>query len=194
MNTQPLDPQDPQINPSTRPRARTWIVWLAVLGGIILLMVFRDHLESPAELITQARFVELLSAGAIEHAVVNYSSQGTLNTVAGRYYLTNNSGVREVPFRAKVRLTSRLENQIFSYPQIEPHEQNSVLLSVVVSILPLVVIAALIWFFVIRQIKKAGVQRNPQHERLDEILSKWEAQITRMDAILSKWERSQRAP
>jgi len=108
------------------------------------------------------------------------------------YYATNGASITETPFTAKVRLTPRLENHIFSLPQFEPHEPNTVLTSVLVSVLPFVIIAVLIWFFFIRQIKKVAIKPNPQHERFDQILSKWEAQITRLDAILDKWERSQR--
>jgi ATP-dependent Zn protease len=189
MNNQPYEAQNPP------PRARTWIIWLAVFGGIILLMVLKDRMNSSGELITQTRFEELLASGAIKQGVVNYGgSQSALNTVSGVYYATNGSSVTEVPFTAKVRLTPGLEGRIYRYPQFEPHETNQVVLSIVASILPIVVITALIWFFFIRQIKKVAVKPNPQHERFDQILSKWEAQITRMDALLDKWEKSLRGP
>src|SRR5262249_1316537 len=164
-----------------------WIIWLAILGGIILLSVLKNQMEPSAGQISQARFEELLDSGAIKQAVVNYGSEGALNTIAGVYYATNGASISETPFTTKVRLTSALENRIFSHPQFEPHERNTVLTSVLVSVLPFVVIALLIWFFFIRQIKKAGLKPNPQQERFDQILSKWEAQITRLDAILDKW-------
>jgi ATP-dependent Zn protease len=186
MDSQPHEAQNPA------PRARTFVIWFAILGGIILLTVFKDRLETSAGQISQARFEELLDSGSIKQAVVNYGSQGSLNAIVGVYFATNGAGVTEVPFRANVRLTPRLENRIFSLPQFEPHEPNTVLTSILVSVLPFIVIAALIWFFFIRQIKKAGSKPNPQQERFDQILSKWEAQITRFDAILDKWEKSQR--
>lgn len=186
MDNQPQEAQNPP------PRARTYIVWVAVLGGIILLTLFKDRLEPSAGQISQSRFEELLDSDAIKQAVVNYGSQDALNAIVGVYYATNGASVAEVPFRAKVRLTPRLESRIFSLPQFEPHEPNTILTSIAVSILPFVVIAALIWFFFIRQIRKVGAKPNPQQERFDQILSKWEAQITRIDAILDKWERSQR--
>jgi ATP-dependent Zn protease len=158
-----------------------------------LLIVFKNQTEPSAGQISQARFEEFLDSGAIKQAVVNYGSQGALNAIVGVYYATNGASVTEVPFRANVRLTPRLENQIFSLPQFEPHEPNTVLTSIAVSVLPFVIIAALIWFFFIRQIRKAGAKPNLQQERFDQILSKWEAQITRIDAILDKWERSQRS-
>jgi ATP-dependent Zn protease len=187
MDNQPHEAQNPPV------RARTWLIWLAILGGIILLTFFKDRMGSQAGLINQAHFEELLDSGAIKQAVVNYGgSEGALNTIRGVYYATNGASISEVPFSAKVRLTAGLESRIFSSPQFEPHEPNTVLSSLLVSLLPIVLIAALIWFFFIRQIKKAGSRPSPQQERFDQILSKWEAQITRLDAILDKWERSQR--
>jgi len=194
MNNAPNEPQSLPPHPSSNPSSRAWIIWLGVFGLLILLILFKDRMDFPAEVVTQARFEELLASGAVKQAIVKYGSQSALNTISGLYYITNGSSVTVVPFRAKVRLTPLLESRIFSYPQFEPHESDSFWLSIAASVLPFVVIAALIWFFFIRQIKKAGLKPNPQHERFDQILSRWEAQITRMDAILDKWEKSQRGP
>jgi len=62
----------------------------------------------------------------------------------------------EVPFRAKARLLPDLEKKLLSLPQFEPREPNTMLFSFLLSVLPIIVIAALIWFFFIRQIKMAG--------------------------------------
>ena len=62
----------------------------------------------------------------------------------------------EVAFRAKARLTPELEEKLLSMPQFEPREPNTMLFSFMLSVLPILVIAALIWFFFIRQIKMAG--------------------------------------
>src|SRR5208283_119754 len=62
----------------------------------------------------------------------------------------------EAAFRAKVRLYPELEKKLLTLPQFEPREPNTMLFSFLLSILPIVVIAALIWFFFIRQIKMAG--------------------------------------
>ncbi len=62
----------------------------------------------------------------------------------------------EAPFRAKVRLYPDLEKKLLSLPQFEPREPNTMLFSFMLSVLPIIIIAALIWFFFIRQIKMAG--------------------------------------
>jgi len=146
---------------------RTWVVWIAIFGGIILLMVMRDRWESPGTLINQYKFQQLVESNQIAQATINYNPQDPyLTDVVGKYYKTDSSGARiqgkdgdvQEPFRAKVRLTADLEKKILSgqYPQYEVKEPNTMLLSLVWSILPFAAIAAFIWFFFIRQIKMAG--------------------------------------
>src|SRR5439155_11247002 len=93
-----------------RTRSRTWIVWLAVFGGIILVMLFKDRLESGSGEISQHKFEELVDSDQIVQATINYDPQNpALNEVVGRYYKLEKDARVEVPFRAKVRLTGSLE-------------------------------------------------------------------------------------
>ena len=179
---------------------RVWIVWLAVLGGIILLALFRERNAPAADTISQYRFEQLVDAGQIAQATVSYDPQSpALNEVVGRYIRVDGASKTEVPFRARVRLTDALEQKLFSMPQFEPRQPNTMLLSVVSSLLPFVIIAALIWFFFIRQIKKTprtfpgaaevNARALEQQKRFDGILDKWEEQARRMDAVLDKMEK-----
>jgi len=135
---------------------RTWLVWIAIFGGIILLMLFKERMDAPGELLSQSRFWQLVDSNQIASAIINYSPQNpSLNEVVGKYYRDSDHKA-EVPFRAKVRLTPNMEEKLYQKSQFEPHEPNTMLMSVAVSVLPFIIIAALIWFFFIRQIKMAG--------------------------------------
>src|ERR1051326_4364529 len=112
---------------------RTWVVWIAIFGGIILLMVMRDRWESPGQLINQYKFQQLVASNQIAKATINYNPQDPyLTEIVGKYYKTDSSGARiqgkdgdqTEDFRAKVRLTNRLERKILSgeYPQFEVKE------------------------------------------------------------------------
>jgi ATP-dependent Zn protease len=174
---------------------------LAVFGGIILLMLFKDRMDVPGEFINQYTFEQLVDSNLIEHATIHYSSQNTaLNEITGIYYRTGENGARlEIPFRAKVRLTGALEGALLGRPEFEPHEPNSLFMNIVVSVLPILIIAALIWFFFIRQIRKAAraapsavdthARTIQQQERFDKVLAKWEEQGRRMDTVLEKMEK-----
>src|ERR1041385_1560856 len=134
---------------------RTWLVWIAIFGGIILLMLFKERMDAPGEVLTQYRFQQLVESNQIASATINYSPQNPeLHEVIGKYIREGTK--TEVPFRAKVRLTPNMEEKLYAKPQFEPHEPNTMLMSVAVSVLPFIIIAALIWFFFIRQIKMAG--------------------------------------
>src|ERR1700690_2277767 len=56
---------------------RTMIVWIAILGGITLLMLFRDKMESPSDIIKQTKFMQLVESNQIVSATINYNPQGT---------------------------------------------------------------------------------------------------------------------
>jgi cell division protease FtsH len=135
---------------------RTWIVWIAIFGGIILLMLFKEKLDSPPDTLSQYVFQQLVESNLISEATINYNPQSPLNEVVGKYFKIEGDHKVPVPFRAKVKLTDKMEERLYSFPQFSPREPNTMLMSVAVSVLPFVIIAALIWFFFIRQIKMAG--------------------------------------
>ena len=150
------DDKTPKKGGEFRVPPRTMIVWIAILGGITLLMLFKDRMESPGEVIKQTRFMQLVESNQIISATINYNPQGSyLREITGKYWKDNDHKV-EAPFQAKVVLYPELEKKLVNLPQFEPREPNTMLFSFMLSILPIIIIAALIWFFFIRQIKMAG--------------------------------------
>jgi len=144
---------------------RTWIVWVAIVGGLILLMLMKDRWESQADIVKQYKFQQLVESNDIVEATISYSAQNPfLNEVKGKMILTDEQMNRRlkdgkevvIPFRAKVRLTPKMEERLLALPQFDPQEPNTLVWGIFVSVLPIVVIALFIWFFFIRQIKMAG--------------------------------------
>jgi len=188
---------------------RIWFVWLAIFSGIILLMLMRERWESEGENLPQWRFHQLLESNLIAQTTVNYSPQNSLLTeLVGKHYIPDKDGnpikgedgrPKEVLFRTKARLSPALEEQLFRKFQFEPREPNTMLMSIFWSVLPIVVIAVLIWFFFIRQIRRVSrnspssadsqARASTQQDRLDKLLDKWEEQAKRMDAVLDKMEK-----
>src|SRR6266404_3188085 len=150
------DEKNPKKGGEFRVPPRTWIVWIAIFGGIILLMLFKERMEAPGETISSYKFFQLVESNQITQATISYNPQNPLNEVIGKYYKIENDRRTEVAFRAKVKLTEKMEEKLYALPQFEPKEPNTMLMSVAVSVLPFIIIAALIWFFFIRQIKMAG--------------------------------------
>jgi len=151
------DERNPRKSGEFRVPPRTWIVWIAIFGGIIVLMLFKDRMDSPADVLSQFRFEQLVNTNGIVQATINYNPQGSaLNDIVGKYYKMDGAKRVELPFRARARLYPELEKKLLTLEQFEPREPNTMVFSFLVSVLPIIVIAALIWFFFIRQIKMAG--------------------------------------
>jgi ATP-dependent Zn protease len=193
---------DPQRQPFVRVPRRTWVVWLVILLGILLLMLIKEKVQAPGEILTQYQFARLVDSNRIARATVVFDPQNSaVNEIVGAYYKGENV---EVPFRAKVRLTPGLEEKLFSLPQFEPRQPNTMVLSIVWSLLPILVIAILIWFFFIRQIRKVArsapntssfqARTEEQQLRFDKLLDRWEQQASRLEALLDKVERDSGRP
>src|ERR1044071_2742625 len=81
---------------------RTWIVWIAIFGGIILLMLFRDRMEQTGDILTQYQFFQKVESNQIVRATINYSPQSPLLTdISGKYWKEENGRRVEAPFRTK---------------------------------------------------------------------------------------------
>ncbi|HSU55524.1 MAG TPA: ATP-dependent zinc metalloprotease FtsH, partial [Candidatus Dormibacteraeota bacterium] len=147
---------------------RTWLVWIAIFGGIIMLMLMKDRWETQGDVLTEYKFWQLVNSNQIASATIYYSPQNPLLTeIIGKYYRLNSEGDRikeqnqpnldrQYAFRTKARLTEMMENRLLRRPEFEVREPNTMLLNVAWSILPILIIVGFVWFFFIRQIKMAG--------------------------------------
>src|SRR5262245_40976260 len=96
---------------------RTWIIWIAIFGGIILLMLLRERMDSQAETLTQYQFQQLVDSNLIVQATINYNPQNPLLTeIIGKYRKGEGDAAKPVTFRAKARLTEKMEEKLFAKP------------------------------------------------------------------------------
>jgi cell division protease FtsH len=161
-----MDEGDPgqKRNAEFKMPPRAMLLWLTILCGVLLLMYFRERLESPAQVLSQYDFMQKVDSNLIAKASINYNPQSPLTEVTGTYYQADKAGNPlkvdgkpvEVRFRTKARLTEKMEEKLLAIQQFEPRESNLMLTNVLMTLLPFVIIAAFIWFFFIRQIKLAG--------------------------------------
>ena len=136
--------------------ARTWITWLLIVVAIIALSILKNRMNSDVERLSQYRFETLVDQGMIAHAVIKYSNQGSLTKVVGTYYKMQGDEKTEISFEASVRLTYDLERKLLTLPQVEPGDASMVWFSILISLLPFLIVGAVIWFFFIRRIKFAS--------------------------------------
>ena len=139
---------------------RSWLIWIAILGLIPLLIVFRDRSETKPELLTHLRFVQMVDSNHIAQGIISYNPQSPdLREITGKYVLKPSvEGSRPVPipFRLKTRLTPSLEEKLLATGVFETVEPNTIVMNLVYGILPFLVLALLVYFLLIRQIKMAG--------------------------------------
>ena len=145
---------------------RTWIVWIAIIGGFITLVMLKDKMDTSSDTLTQGQFFSKVESNLIASATIHYGAQaGYLSEIVGTYYATDgnneiikdNGRPKEMHFRAKVRLTPEMENKLLPpIGKLEPVEPNPLLWGFGIQLMIFVAVAAFIWFFFIRQLKMAG--------------------------------------
>jgi cell division protease FtsH len=143
---------------------RTWIVWIAILGGIVTLMMFKDKMASQPDEIKPQAFLQMVDSNLIARATVANSTQSSAYDVVGTYFRTDKEGKKimengkpaEMPFRVKLFLTDELVGRLYKLDSVQVREPNTLLTSMVWNLLFFAVIAGFIWFFFIRQIRMAG--------------------------------------
>src|SRR6266849_9652391 len=85
--------KSPKKGGEFRVPARTWVVWIAVFGGIILLMLLRDRMETQAQPVTQWQFFQIVDSNQLAQATLNYNPQDPqLTEILGRYYKADKDG------------------------------------------------------------------------------------------------------
>ena len=137
---------------------RTLLIWIAIMALIPLLWKFREKVDTRYRKLNHVEFVQLVESNLVIKGVINYNPQSEqLREITGKFTDLGKSGeAAEVPFRAEVRLLDDLEKELLKSGRYEVVQPNTLLLGIIYSLLPFVLVAALVWFFLIRQIKMAG--------------------------------------
>ena len=139
---------------------RNWLIWTLILVAIPVVIFFRTKTESSFRLVDRQE-LEVLLAGASTNKIsgkIYYPppQSSVLAEISGKYYTNNAAGNLEaVPFRAKTRVSEKFEEQLLA-AGFQEGEPNTLLMSIFVTVLPILLVAFLVYFFFIRQIKMAG--------------------------------------
>jgi cell division protease FtsH len=138
---------------------RNWLIWILIVVAIPVVIFFRTKTESNFKTVTRQE-LELLLAGAQTNGVTGKifyppPQSSMLAEISGKYTTNNAAGVQTVPFRTKTRVSDKLEESLLNagFQEAEP---NTLLMSIFVTVLPILLVAFLVYFFFIRQIKMAG--------------------------------------
>ena len=141
--------------------SKTLLVWIAIVGVIGVLFMARDKVEPKPERINYVQLTEMLGKGQIAEGKIVFSQQSPfVQTVKGKYYRLDKDGniSKEPPvaFKMETHLTDNLAESLLKSGKFEPEEPSPLLTNILISFLPLLVIVAVIYFFLVRQIRMAG--------------------------------------
>src|SRR5687767_1614738 len=139
---------------------RNWLIWTIILVAIPVVIFLRTRTESNYNMVSR-QDLEVLLAGAKTNGIqgkIYYPppQSSLLAEITGKYNGTNAAGVvGPVQFRSKTRVSEKLEESLLAagFQEAEP---NTLLMSIFVTVLPILLVAFLVYFFFIRQIKMAG--------------------------------------
>jgi len=144
----------------------TWILWIAILGALMALVMLRSRMTTQGEELSQSEFWQKFSSNQIARATINLNSQSSpLTPITGFYYKTDKSGsiVKEngkpveLQFSApNVMLAQDMLKELLLSGKFEPAAPNAMLWSFGYQLVIFMAIGLLFWFFLIRPIKVAG--------------------------------------
>jgi cell division protease FtsH len=144
--------------PEFRVPPRNLLIWIAIMALVPLMWKLGQKMDNRYRKLNHVEFVQLVASNLVTKAVINYNPQSeSLREITGKFKEVGPNGeIAEVPFRAEVRLLDDLEKELLKTGRYEVMQPNTLLLGIVYSLLPFVLVAVLVWFFLIRQIKMAG--------------------------------------
>lgn len=144
---------------------RTWIVWMIIIGVIMMLMMMKERTDVRAQSLTYNEFISKVENNQVSTGTIIFNPQSPeLKEIIGKYYKVDESGKVvvengkpvEVPFQIKTVLLEEDLRKLLKSGKFVTREPNTLFSQILIGILPVLIIVAAIYFFLIRQIKMAG--------------------------------------
>ncbi|MBA4147695.1 MAG: ATP-dependent zinc metalloprotease FtsH [Verrucomicrobia bacterium] len=164
-----------------RINSRTLLVWIAILAIIPALMFMRGSSEPKPDKLNHPQLMEKLEKGLITEGKIVFQQSPALQTVKGKYYKTESKDQPPVAFRLDTHLTESTRDLLLNSGQFETDEANPYLASILMSLLPILLLVGIIYFFLIRQIRSAGKGAMSFGKSKAKMLSKDKNKITFKD-------------
>ncbi len=142
--------------------SRTVLVWVGIIGLITVIFMFRNQTEQKSENFTYYSQLEdkmtnnLIVPGTGKVTFVAQSPD--MRRITGRYSnkVEKDGKKSEMPFALETPLTDALATPLLRSGAFQFVQPNSVMLNIFIQVFPFLLILAVIYFFLIRQIKSAG--------------------------------------
>ena len=150
--------------------SRTVLVWVGIIGLITVIFMFRNQTEQKPDIFTYYPQLEekltnnLIVPNTGKITYIGQPSENVIPRITGKYYQTDAKGAIlekegkkvEVPFVLETRLPQDIESVLVKSGRFQTVQPNSMMLTIFMQVFPFLLILAVIYFFLIRQIKMAG--------------------------------------
>ncbi|MCX8108171.1 MAG: ATP-dependent zinc metalloprotease FtsH, partial [Verrucomicrobiae bacterium] len=133
---------------------RAWVLWLAILSLVPLLMFYRSNNEARYRVLNHLEFLNLVESNLITEATIYYNPQSLRREIIGKYFDPEKKTA--ALFKIETRLSEQLEDQLLRTGRFKVAEPNTMLVQLFYGVLPFVILALVVYFFLIRQIRMAG--------------------------------------
>jgi cell division protease FtsH len=132
---------------------RNWLIWTLILVAIPVVIFFRTKTEGNYQMWSRQDLEAFLATDTKVDGKIFYAppQSSMLSEITG-HYKTNGT---DVQFRTKTHLTDEFAQKLLDRG-FQEGDTNTLLMSVFVTVLPILLVAFLVYFFFIRQIKMAG--------------------------------------
>jgi cell division protease FtsH len=159
------NPRPPRPGDSKVP-TRGWLFLIAILGFLPLLFMLRRQADPKYQTLTPYDFFTKLANTQIVSGTITFDPQSPLQLITGRYVDeplvvgaegSDAAAEKAVNFETRVALVDENVRDLQQVHKFDVKTPNTLLMNVFVTVvLPFLLVAALIYFFFIRQIKMAG--------------------------------------
>ncbi len=137
----------------------TLLAWTGIIVATVALFMMKNHITTPAVVLTQSEFLDKFQSNQIAHATINFNAQSSpLTPITGEFTETgHDSKQTKIPFVVpNAMLTQKMLDQLLVSRNIEAGAPNAAVMNLVWGVAPFLILGLLFWFFFIRQIKAAG--------------------------------------
>ena len=142
--------------------SKTLLMWAAIAAVIVVIATFHDHPDSKIKELSWHDLVAKLESGMIaDGGKITYNPQSSvLREISGSYYESDKDNHLKtdhpVPFVTKIYLTDKATDKLLDSGKFRTVETSTLLVSLLYTLAPILLVFALIYFFLMRQLKMAG--------------------------------------
>jgi cell division protease FtsH len=136
--------------------SKAWLIWLAIIAAVVALLVWRPDVQTgPVELKIQ-RVVELAEQGKIATGIISPDPTGGRDWVSIKGVAVDPLEGPNKTFHAAGRMTDGNMERLQKSQKFTEQPAQTVMMSLVQSVVPFLIIIGLLYFLFVRQLRQAG--------------------------------------